>query len=832
MYSGLYYLEALKLLLTFFKRNFFSLHLNKIALMNSVSKPVFLLFLLVSLSNFAQQRFTLSGVVTEASSNETLIGVTVGIKELKTGVITNEYGFYSITLPEGVYEVQLSYIGFKDITQTISLSQNTKFNFELAEEMQQLEEVVVAEDVEKINIRRPEMSVNTLAAQTIKKIPVLLGEADVIKSIVLLPGVSNAGEGSSGFNVRGGAVDQNLILLDEATIFNSSHLFGFFSVFNPDAIKDVKLFKGGIPARYGGRVSSVLEIFQKEGNSKDLKVSGGIGAVASRLLIEGPLKKDKAAFLIGGRSSYAHLFLPLFDVDNRAYFYDLNTKLNYKISDKDNIFLSGYFGRDVFTISESFSNTYGNTLVNFRWNHLLSDKLFSNLSLIYSDYFYGLELDFVGFEWDSGIQNFNLKYDLKHYLNENFKANYGLNNIYYRFNPGKIKPNSPDSGILEEQLTVKFANEFAAYIDIEHNITDQLSAEYGFRLSHFIRFGQDQLNVYENDNPINFNPLSLVYEEAEPIASIDPGRGSNLANFTNFEPRLALAYTFEGGKSSIKTSYTRLAQYLHLLSNTSSPTPLDVWAPSGPFIKPQLLDQYAFGYFRDIKNGAYSLEIETFYKDIQNRIDYIDGANLIANNNIERVILNGQSRAYGLEFLLRKSTGRFQGWLAYTLSKSEQRTPGRAVNPANGIFSEETGINFGEWYNTPYDKPHDLAVFGTYELNDKWSVNTNFVYQTGQPTNFPVGQFEFQGLTVPVFGLRNVERLPDYHRIDISATLRPRKNLRRKLQSEWVFSVYNLYNRRNAASINFRRNQDTGVNEAIRTSIFGIVPAITYNFKF
>ncbi|WP_245726551.1 TonB-dependent receptor [Pricia antarctica] len=780
---------------------------------------------------FPQQKFTISGTVSEAASNETLIGVTVAVPELRTGVTTNEYGFYSITLPEGEYQLQISYLGFKEVVQTIGLSQNLKLNIKMEEAAEALDEVVVTQDVEKMDIRKPQMSVNTLSAGTIKKIPVILGEADVIKSILLLPGVTNAGEGASGFNVRGGAVDQNLILLDEAIIFNSSHLFGFFSVFNPDAIKDIKLYKGGIPARYGGRVSSVLDIFQKEGNSKKFEVNGGIGLVASRLLAEGPIVKDKAAFLVGGRSSYAHLFLPLFNIDNKAYFYDLNTKINYNINERNSVFLSGYFGRDVFSISDSFVNTYGNAVGNFRWNHLFSDKLFSNLSLIYSDYYYGLKLDFVGFDWNSGIQNFNLKYDLKHYVNDKLQINYGVNDIYYRFNPGKIEPSRADSGILEEQLIQKYANEFAAYVDVEHEITPKLSLNYGLRLSNFIRLGQEELNVYENDNPVAYDSSLSIYSEADPIGTINPGRDGRLATFNTLEPRAALAYTIND-YSSVKASYTRLAQYLHLLSNTSSPTPLDVWTPSGPFIKPQLLDQYALGYFKDLKNGDYSLETEVFYKDVKNRIDYIDGANLIANDAIETVILNGKARAYGLELLLRKNEGRFQGWLAYTLSKSEQRTPGRIATTENGLSENEPGINFGEWYNTPYDKTHDFSLYGSYDLNKKWTFNANFVYQTGQPTNYPIGQFEFQNLTVPYYGVRNEQRLPDYHRIDVAATLTPKKNAGRRWQGEWVFSIYNLYNRRNAASISFSRNQDTGVNEAVRTSIFGIVPAATYNFKF
>ncbi len=795
----------------------------------------YLPFILISLLCYSfslrgQQKYTLSGSISESSSNETLIGVTVAIPELSTGVTTNEYGFYSISLPEGTYKVLISYLGFEDIIKEIELTENRRIDFLLEEEAEQLEEVVVTENVEKMDIRKPQMSVNTLSMGTVKKIPVILGEADVIKSILLLPGVTNAGEGASGFNVRGGAADQNLILLDEAIIFNSSHLFGFFSVFNPDAIKDVKLYKGGIPARYGGRVSSVLDIFQKEGNSKEFKMNGGIGAVASRLLIEGPIKKDKAAFLIGGRGSYAHLFLPLFDVDNTAYFYDLNTKLNYRLNDKNNIFLSGYFGRDVFGINDSFVNTYGNTVGNFRWNHLFSDKLFSNLSLIYSDYYYGLKLGFVGFDWNSGIKNFNIKYDLKHYATDKLQVNYGLNNVYYQFNPGKIEPSSDESGILEEQLIQKYANEFAAYVDFEHRVTDNLSLGYGLRFSHFMRLGQDELNVYANGNPVEFDPLLLIYKEAEPIDVINPGKGTTLSNFSNFEPRASLSYTLNE-TSSIKASYTRLAQYLHLLSNTSSPTPLDVWTPSGPFTKPQLLDQYALGYFKNINEGDYSFETEVFYKDVQNRIDYIDGANLIANNAIEQVILNGEARAYGLEVLLRKNEGKLQGWLAYTLSKSEQRTPGRKSSSDNGRSNIETGINFGNWYNTPYDKTHDISMFLSYDVNDKWSFSGNFTYQTGQPTNYPIGQFQFQNLTVPYYGLRNTQRLPAYNRLDLSATLTPRKNKTRKIKGEWVFSLYNVYNRRNAASINFRRNDDTGANEAVRTSVFGIVPAVTYNFK-
>lgn len=792
--------------------------------MIKVKKLLFAL-LLITTTVFSQQKYTISGTIYDNSSNETLIGVSVYFPELNAGTTTNEYGFYSITLPEGTYQAQISYLGFSTIIETIQLTQKITKNFKLKEESESLDEIVIESNIEKLNVRTPQMSVNKLNASTIKQIPVVLGEADVIKSIILLPGVTSAGEGASGFNVRGGAADQNLILLDEAIVFNSSHLFGFFSVFNPDVIKDIRLFKGGIPAKYGGRLSSVLDIYQKEGNSKDLKITGGVGLISSRLLIEGPIKEEKVSFLIGGRSSYAHLFLPLFDNDNTAYFYDLNTKINYRINDRNSLFFSGYFGKDVFGVSENFVNNYGNQVANLRWNHLFSNKLFSNLSLIYSDYFYGLTLDFVGFEWDSGITNYNLKYDFNHFVSDKLKLSYGINNIYTRFNPGNIIPNREDSGIVAEKLIDKYANEFAAYIDAEHKISDKFRLQYGFRFSNFTRLGQDELNVYQNNQPVIYNSQFKVYESATPIATENFNRNDILASFNNFEPRLSMSYILDD-KTSVKASYNRMAQYLHLLSNTASPTPLDVWAPSGRFIKPQLLDQYAVGYFKSLKDGNYSLETEVFYKDIQNRIDYINGANLIANNEIETVILNGEARAYGLEVLFKKNEGNFKGWLAYTLSRSEQRTPGRTP--------KEPGINQGEWYSTPFDKTHDISVNASYELNDKWTFNSNFLFQTGQPTNYPVGQYQLQGLTVPIFDddRRNADRLPAYHRLDISATLTPRKNKNRNWQAEWVFGIYNLYGRQNAASINFRQNRETMRNEAVQTSIFGIVPSVTYNFKF
>lgn len=792
--------------------------------MNSKCRGYFTVILLLFISTaFAQEKFTLSGTISDAASNETLIGASVYIPELETGTTTNEYGFYSISVPAGTYKVLVSYVSFGTIEETVTLNSNIRKNYSMESNSQVLNEVVINENAKRAEIRRPEMSVNKLSVEEIKKMPVVMGEVDVLKSIMQLPGVTNAGEGASGFNVRGGSADQNLILLDEATIFNSSHLFGFFSVFNSDAIKDLKLYKGGIPARYGGRLSSVLDIYQKEGNKKDFHMTGGIGAISSRLLAEGPIVKDKISFLVGGRASYAHLFLKASGNDNSAYFYDLNTKLSYNINDNNNLYLSGYFGRDLFDIASSFNNVYGNAVLNLRWNHLFSDKLFSNMSMIYSDYYYGLELGFIGLKWDSGIKNYNFKYDFKHYVADGFKLNYGLNAIYYDFNPGTVSPSDATSSINREQLEKKYAFEPALYIDAEHELSDVITVSYGVRYSMFYRLGSQNMNIYANNMPVVFNDELKIYEKADPIDTRHYGNNEVIADFSNFEPRAAISFTLDDNQS-IKASYNRMAQYLHLITNTSSPTPLDVWAPSDDFTKPELLDQVAVGYFRNFKDDAYTLEVESFYKKVQNKLDYIDGADLIANKAIEQVLLNGRARSYGIEMLLRKNTGRLTGWVSYTLSRTEQQTEGRTPN--------ETGINNGEWYKAGYDKLHNLSITANYELTDKWSFGGIFALQSGMPATFPEGYFEYGGVKVPVYGPRNADRLPMYHHLDISATYIPKPDKKKGWQGEWVFSIYNVYNRMNTASLTFRQNDTTGANEASRLSIFGIIPSVTYNFKF
>lgn len=779
--------------------------------------------LLFTTITFAQQKFTVSGVISDARTNETLIGVTLQIKGTSIYASTNEYGFYSITLPKGNYSIIATYVGFQTKEETFTLEQNTKLNFKLQESSTQLQEVVVTDNKQKAAIRKPEMSVNKLSIATIKQMPVVLGEVDVIKSLLFLPGVTNAGEGQSGFNVRGGGADQNLVLLDEATVYNSSHVFGFFSVFNPDAIKDLKLYKGGIPAKFGGRASSVLDIYQKDGNSNKFGVNGGVGLITSRLLLEGPIVKEKGSFLLGGRTSYAHLFLKFTDNKNVAYFYDLNAKLNYKLNKNNNLYLSGYFGRDIFSLNESFTNTYGNTTLNLRWNHLFSDKLFSNLSLIYSDYYYGLTLDFIGFDWQSGIKNYNIKYDFKHYLSDKLKLNYGLNATYNNFNPGVIIPIDANSSINYRELEKKYAFEPAIYLDAEQQIDDKISVSYGVRYSQFYRLGASTVNYYKDNLPVVYDSELKIYEKAVPISTQYFGRNKKIASYDYLEPRFAMAYELQQNQS-VKLSYNRMVQYLQLVSNTASPTPLDVWTPSDNYIKPQIADQIALGYFNNFKEDKYTLELETYYKGIQNRMDYIDGADLIANEAIEQVILNGRMRSYGLEMLLRKNEGDLTGWVAYTLSKSQQQTPGRTP--------QESGINNGNWYRSAYDKTHNLAVTGAYKWNEKWNFGANFTLQSGQPVTFPNGKYVYQGIVVPSYNSRNEDRLPMYHHLDVSATLTPRKNANRKWKAEWVFSIYNLYSRKNATNINFRQNDETGVNEAVKLSIFGIVPSVSYNFKF
>lgn len=785
---------------------------------------LYLAVFLISPVVIAQTNYTISGTITDKSDGETLFGASVFLKGTTIGVVTNEYGFYSITAPQESYTLNISYVGYSEINQEIVLDSNQKIDFEISEFSTALEEVVVtAEEPERASLRKPQMSVAKMNIATVKQMPVVLGEVDILKSLQMLPGVTNNGEGTGGFHVRGGAGDQNLVLLDEAIIYNTSHMFGFFSVFNADAIKDVKLYKGGIPARFGGRVSSVLDVRQKDGNSKQFAATGGIGVISSRIAVEGPIFREKGSFLVAGRRSYADLLLKAAGEDNSVSFYDLNLKANYNLNNTNKLFLSGYFGRDAFKLGESFNSSYGNSTGNLRWNHIFNDRLFSNLSAIVSKYDYDLGITAAQFDWVSSINNYNLKYDLKYYFSNNFKLDFGTSGIYYDFDPGQIRPTSETSSVNPMSLDRKKAIESGLYVNAEHKLTDKLTAQYGLRYSGFSRLGGQAMVNYANNRPVVYNQELGIYERGTAVGETYYEKGDAIERFGNWEPRLSMAFQLNE-KSSVKAGFSRVAQYIHLLSNTASATPLDVWTPSGKYVKPQLSNQYAIGYFRNFMDGRYSMEVETYYKNTDNRIDYIDGSDLIGQNTIETEILNGESRAYGLELLLRKNEGQFTGWIAYTFSKSEQRTPG---GNAGGL-----GINNGEWYNTPYDRTHDISISGAYKLDDKWSFGTNLVFQTGRPVTYPNGQYEYEGISVASYAARNSDRLPAYNRLDVSVNYKPNRKPSNRFKGEWVLGIYNVYNRKNAASISFGQNFETGANEATRTAIFGIVPSLTYNFKF
>lgn len=782
-----------------------------------------LLLVAISLRTYSQEKVTLSGTISIKTNTETITGASIFIPEAKVSAVTNAYGFYTISLPRGAYTIVVSYVGFESVEEKILLTQSIRKDFSMLEKSKTLDEVAIKSSSSQSNILQPEMSVHKLSISTIKKMPAVMGEVDILKGILQLPGVSSAQEGATGFNVRGGSVDGNLILLDEAVVYNTSHLFGFFSVFNADVIKDLKLYKGGIPANFGGRTSSVLDIYQKEGNSKEYHLTGGLGAVSSRLLAEGPIVKDKSSFVVAGRASYAHLFLKLANNPNAVSFYDLNAKLNYKINDNNRIFFSGYFGKDKMDFNNFFSNNYGNSFFNLRWNHLFSKKFFSNASVIYSKYDYGLKIKNVGIDWASDIRNYNLKYDFSHYLTDKLVLKYGINSIYYQFNPGTIKPADATSPINADQIEKKYAWENALYISAEQKLSDKISLNYGLRYSNFQRLGKQNVNTYANNQPVVFNPDLQIYEEGKPVGITHYTKNKRIVGFGNLEPRVAVSYAINDDQS-VKASYNRMSQYVHLISNTASVSPLDIWAPSDQYLKPEILDQVALGYFRNFGNGKYTLETEAFYKKIKNKADYIDGAELIAHRAIEQVLLNGEARAYGLELMLKKNTGKLTGWLSYTLSRAEQRTPGRNA--------DEPGINKGEWYRANYDKTHNFSLTAAYQLAKKWNLGGIFTYQTGKAATYPIGKYQYQGITVANYGARNVNSLPAYHHLDLSATYIPKPDSKKNWKSEWVFSIYNVYNRGNAASVMFEQNRETGLSEAKRISIFGIIPGVTYNFRF
>lgn len=776
---------------------------------------ILLLFLLISFSGYAET-VTLSGFLKDKANGEALIGATVFIPELKTGVITNPYGFYSMSIPEGTYSVQFSFVGYQTQSPRIALTESKQLNVQLDEDLEQIDEVLITGEKKNRNVENLQMSMEKVQVKMIKKLPSFMGEVDIIKSITLLPGIQNGGEGSSGLYVRGGGPDENLMILDEAPVYNASHLMGFFSVFNSDAIKDVQVYKGGIPAEYGGKASSVIDIRLKDGNSQQLGLSGGIGNISSRLTIEGPIIKDKWSFIISGRRTYADYLGKLVGLEqlknNQLYFYDLNLKTNLEINDKNRIYLSAYTGDDNFKVGESIYMRWGNLTSTARWNHLFSDKLFSNTSLIYSHYDYNLGIPGSGadqFDWTSQISDYNFKQDFSWYLNSENKLTMGFNMIYHHFEPGEVNAGEK-SYFTDLKLTNYNALDNSLYISNEQKIGPKLTLRYGLRYSYFQQIGNAKVRQYLNPDHPNENEVTGTIEYG-PGKLVPP-------SYQNLEPRLAIKYMLSP-ESSIKASYNRMAQNLHLISNTNSPTPLDIWLPSSTYIKPLIANQVGLGYFRNFKNNMIETSAEVYYKKMSNVIDYIDGAELFLKENLETELLRGSGYAYGLELYVKKQEGRLTGWVSYTLARSMREIP---------------GINEGKAYPSSYDRTHNASVVANYDLSKRWNFGATWVFATGNPTSYPVAKYDVQGNTIYYYAARNSNRIPDFHRLDISFTYDFKKNEKRKFKQSLNFSIYNLYARRNAYSVTFRQNEDNpSISEATRLSIIGsMIPSVTYNFNF
>jgi hypothetical protein len=777
--------------------------------------PLFIL--LSSTSLIAQQRYTLSGYIKDNSNGEELIGATVFVKELNSGTVTNVYGFYSITLAAGEYEIQFSYIGYTPVNQRINLVKNESLNVELQPESLQMADVVIRSQAIDANISDLKMSRNQIDVQTIKKLPALLGETDIIKIIQLLPGVINAGEGTSSFFVRGGGADQNLILIDEAPVYDPSHLFGLFSVFNADVIKDAELYKGGIPAIYGGRLSSILDVRTKDGNNKNFSGTGGIGTLASRIMFEGPIEKDKSSYIISARRSYVDVFLRAAGETNLVYFYDVNAKVNWKPNNKNRFFVAAYLGRDDFSFDDLFGFNWGNATFTLRWNHLFNDKLFSNTSLIASNFDYGLELTdpIQGFLWKSNLQEFTLKEDLGYYLNPENQLEFGYHFTFRRFSPGRISPNVEGSIFSTVELEKYFALDHSLYFSNEQKISPKLTFSYGLRLSIFQQVGSSDIIVYEDpkDN-ININRLdTLTFDRLQ-----------NIKTYINPEPRFSMRYML-GEQSSVKASYNRMVQNTHLIASGTVPLPFNTWMPSGYYLEPQIADQIAAGYFRNIRNNSYEFSMEAYYKKMDMVTDFADNANVFFNQDLAVEFRQGKSWSYGLEFFLEKKAGDLRGFASYTISKTERQIP---------------DVNQGLPFLANYDRRHVFNVIASYEFNAHWIIGSNFTYNTGRPITVPTGKYEYGPYRPDLITERNGYTLPAFHRLDFSATYNPKKNLNRRWQSSWVLSVYNVYNRKNPFTLYTRTSLDSEGNvvgdgsqkEARMIYLFPILPSLTYNFKF
>ncbi|HZK08178.1 MAG TPA: TonB-dependent receptor [Bacteroidales bacterium] len=756
------------------------------------------------------KKLTVSGHILDAKTGEMLIGATVFITENQCGTSSNVYGFYALSLPAGQYTLTYSYIGYQTQQREVLLDNDRTLDVRLVPSDQQLDEVVISGERIDRNVRAAEMSVVRMETKTISQIPALFGETDVIRALQLLPGVKTVSEGSTGFSVRGGSTDQNLVLLDEATVYNSGHLLGFFSVFNNDAVKDVKLYKGDIPPAYGGRLSSLLDVRMKDGNNQKFAATGGIGIISSRLTLEGPIVNENTSFIVSGRRTYADLFIPLLGKDNlrgsKLFFWDLNAKISHTFNENNRVFASAYLGRDVFK-NEFAGMNMGNGTFTVRWNHLFSKKLFSNFTLLRSRYDYSLgtaEGEVTSFEWKSELVDYRGKADFTWFLNTDNTIRFGASLIHHTFSPGEARGIGDETFLTSYDIPSKFAYESGIYVSNEQKIGALLTLKYGLRFSMFQNVGADTLYHFDED----YNII-----EREPIAA-----GKVYNTFTHLEPRVGFVYLLSE-RASVKGSYSRTIQYLQLGQNSTAGTPLDIWFPASPNVKPQISDQGALGYFRNFDNNMFEASAEVYYKNMQNTIDFKDHAQLLLNRELEAELRFGRSWAYGLELMVRKQHGKLTGWVSYTLSKTERKI-------------EE--INNGKKYVAPYDKPNDISIVINYDISQRWTAGLNWVYSTGLPVTFPTGRAVWGGVVVPIYSDRNDYRMPDYHRLDLSVTLRPRKNPDRKWYGEWNFSVYNAYGRKNPWSINFVQETAGGDYQtyAEMTYLFSVIPSISYNFKF
>lgn len=754
-------------------------------------------------------KFTISGYIRDAVTGEQLLGASVYIRELRTGTTSNVYGYYSVSLPEGTYTFAFSFVGYETKEDSFRLNANRKFDIELMPQQKLLEEIVITSTRPEDNVVKNEMSIVRMEAKTIQRIPALLGEVDIIKAIQLLPGVQSASEGSSGFSVRGGSPDQNLILLDEATVYNASHLLGFFSVFNNDAVKDVTLYKGDIPASSGGRLASVLDVRMKEGNSKKFSGTGGVGTISSRLTLEGPILDDNTSFMVAGRRTYADIFLPFAKDknirDNTLYFYDLNAKINHRINDNNRIFLSGYFGRDIFK-NEFARMGFGNRTLTARWNHLFSQRVFSNFTIVSTKYDYMIGTPpgrADAFIWNSAMMEHSVKADFNHYITPQLTLRYGGASALHIFDPGTAKGVGSESLFSEFSVPRAYALKHALYLGAEQNVGQRLLVKYGVRWSAFQNSGKATV-YYFNDEFVRYDSATYARREI-------------YNTYHGLEPRLGINFLLNE-VSSLKASYSRTRQYIHLAQNSTAGTPLDLWFASGPNVKPQIADQFAVGYFKNFRQNTVETSVELYYKNMQNTIDFKDHADLLLNREMEGELRFGKSWAYGVEFLVRMNQQKLSGWISYTYSVSRRKFP---------------DINEGKTYASPYDKPHDVSVVLNYEVSQRVVVSANWVYSTGSPITLPVGKASYGNLFIPVYSDRNAYRVPDYHRLDLSLLLGSRIKPNRKWQGEWNFSVYNAYGRKNVWAINFLKDDDNPDElKANKTYLFSVVPAITYNFKF